>query len=37
LRRPENGDRLVKRRRAMLESKPPRNSWPQTHQAVFTN
>src|SRR5215210_6633541 len=27
----QTGDRLVKRRRAMLESTPPRNSQPETH------
>jgi hypothetical protein len=30
--RVENGNRLVKRRRALVETNPPRNSWLQTHQ-----
>ena len=28
----EVGNRLVKRRWALVETNPPRNSWPQTHQ-----
>jgi len=31
-RRVENGNRLVKRRWALVETNPPRNSWLQTHQ-----
>jgi hypothetical protein len=30
----QDGHRLVKRRRAMQECTPPRNSWPQTHQTM---